>query len=479
MNNIPLKILLIEDDEDDYILVRNMLSEIHGYEVELDWVSGFQDALGKIQDCGFDVCLLDYRLGEHNGLELLHEARTSDCRAPIIFLTGLENYELDVEAMKAGATDYLVKGQIFPSLLERSIRYALERKRAEDALRRSEENLRSLLYSMDDFVFVLDPDGRFTTYYQPGNRKELYVPSDDFLGKPYREVLPPTVADKIESSLEQLTVTGITQQFDYSLIIEGKKEFFDARISPIRSPSGGLGGFTAVVRNITDRKKMEKALLQKEKLKTLGQISAEVAHEIRNPLVSIGGFARRLREKYSDSPEATIIIKEAQRLEKILNSIKDYLRPVEVRAQECSLNTIITDCIGLLSPQLDSKSIRCRLDLAPELSPAMVDPDILCEILINLMRNAMEYMEDGTLTIKSFEKEETLNILLKSPSRGQAKDPALLFLPFDEGGESIGLPLCYRLLKDMGGILSLSHEDDSAVFIITLPKYSPSEEAEL
>lgn len=471
----PLRILLIEDDEDDYILVRSMLSDIYGPEFKIDWVSTFEEALNEMEACRYDVYLLDFRLGDHNGLEVLHEAEVRKCLAPIIFLTGQEDYEVDVEAMKGGATDYLVKGQISAQLLERAIRYAVERKRAEEALRRSEESLRSLLYSMDDLVFVMDPEGRFTTYFQPPDRKELYVPAERFLGKHFNDVLPQRVAELFGSAIEKLKVTGTTQQFDYPLEIDGKEMYFDARVSPIKEESGGYTGFTAVVRNITERKKMEKALVQKEKLKTLGQISAEVAHEIRNPLVSIGGFARRLREKYPEAPETSIILKESERLEKILDSIRDYLRPVEVRAQACSLNSIITDCIGLLSPQLDRKSIRCRLDLAPELPMAFVDPDILCEIFINLVRNAVEDMENGWLDVKTFEGENNLNITLRSPGGGKFKDPDMLFLPFDEGGESIGMPLCYRLLKDMGGILTFSKAPDHITFSIALPK-SPQED---
>ncbi|MEN6483325.1 MAG: GAF domain-containing protein [Syntrophobacteraceae bacterium] len=134
-----LKVLLVEDDEDDFILIRELLSEANHWAIELDWTSTYSEALRKMNDGGYDACLLDYRLGARDGLDLLREATALD--APVIFLTGQGDYRVDMEAMKAGAADYLVKDQASGPLLERSIRYAIERKRSRDALRRAHDAL--------------------------------------------------------------------------------------------------------------------------------------------------------------------------------------------------------------------------------------------------------------------------------------------------------------------------------------------------
>ena len=251
-------------------------------------------------------------------------------------------------------------------------------------------------------------------------------------------------------------------------------------MTPIKDLSNGHVGYTVVARNITERKRMEKALIQKEKLKTLGEISAEVAHEIRNPLVSIGGFARRLQERFPDLPEVKIILRESERLERILDGIRDYLKPVEVRATKCSVNDIIRECVNLLSPQLKRRALTYQLNLDPHLPMGLVDPDILRQICINLIRNAADSAEaGGMLVIETAEGNTYLNILFKNPVRSfKIKDPKLLFLPFGEGGQSIGLPLCYRLLKDMGGLISFSEEGGFVVFTISLPKLPWSESKE-
>lgn len=130
-----IRVLLVEDDEDDYIITRNLFSEIPDTPYVLDWVATYEDALATMVSAKHAVCLIDYHLGKHNGLELLREAVAKGCTAPIILLTGQGNREVDIEAMRIGAADFLVKGQINATLLERSIRYALERQRLLAELR--------------------------------------------------------------------------------------------------------------------------------------------------------------------------------------------------------------------------------------------------------------------------------------------------------------------------------------------------------
>jgi two-component system cell cycle sensor histidine kinase/response regulator CckA len=141
----PLRILLVDDDEDDYVITRDLLTEIKGDKFSLEWVDNYEAALAAMEHNQHDVYLIDYRLGEQTGLELLSEAIENGCIAPLILLTGQGDRAVDVEAMKRGAADYLVKGQIDAPLLERSIRYAIERKQTEKAMQRLAEQRKRLL----------------------------------------------------------------------------------------------------------------------------------------------------------------------------------------------------------------------------------------------------------------------------------------------------------------------------------------------
>ena len=129
-DNTVIKVLLVEDDEEDYFLTRELFAEIPGKRFQIDWAKSHGQGLQAIKGHAYDVCLIDYRLGADNGIELLQAALREGCQAPIIILTGQGEREVDLQAMAAGASDYLVKGRLDPGLLERSIRYAMERKRA-------------------------------------------------------------------------------------------------------------------------------------------------------------------------------------------------------------------------------------------------------------------------------------------------------------------------------------------------------------
>jgi two-component system, cell cycle sensor histidine kinase and response regulator CckA len=154
MNNDPIRVLLVDDDEDDYILTRDWFGEFQVAGCELSWIDNYQAAKDAIAAQNHDIYLVDYRLGIHSGLELLREAVANGCSSPIILLTGQGDREIDLEAMKAGAADYLEKSQLTAPLLERSIRYAMERKQTEQKIRQQA----ALLDIATDAIFVHDID---------------------------------------------------------------------------------------------------------------------------------------------------------------------------------------------------------------------------------------------------------------------------------------------------------------------------------
>src|SRR5262249_41099969 len=163
----PIRVLLIEDQEADYLLTRRMLSTCENQTFDLRWADSWQAGIEAVRLCAHDVCLLDFRIGGGDGLELLKESRNIGCRAPVILLTGLRDHHLDVEAMELGAADFLVKDKITTDLLERSIRYAIaqaekthELERRQDLLRASELRFRSVVQSAADAVILADENGK-------------------------------------------------------------------------------------------------------------------------------------------------------------------------------------------------------------------------------------------------------------------------------------------------------------------------------
>lgn len=485
MGEERLEVLLIEDDQDDYVLIKEIFSELKAPRYRLSWKSSYEDALRATERNSYDAYLLDYRLGEHDGIEFLREMNSRGSTVPVIFLTGQGNYEIDIEAMRSGASEYLVKDQISGPLLERSIRYAIERKRSEERLRQSEERYRRIVESrycrlvenVPILIFRLSCDLRLDFINQACLPILGYTPqealdtADWFLDRicsgdraRVRRLLESTFDTNGHSFTTECRLTHRDGRAVYALLkcicctelrVEGEPECLEG-----------------ILVDITERVLLEKTILQKEKLETLGTIVAEVAHEIRNPLVCIGGFARRLQKRFSGAVEAEIILRESDRLEKILSRIRDYLTPVEIFPRESAINPVIVQCVELLSPNLRAKHVSCRVVLGDALPPVLVDPDILAQVCINLINNALAAtLEGGELLITAFETERNLHINFKNPASGvKLKKPESLFLPFEEGGESIGLPLCYQLLKKMGGLLSCAQENEHVIFTVSLPK---------
>jgi signal transduction histidine kinase len=132
----PVRVLLIDDDQDDYVLTRDLFADIPGDRYRLDWVSDYQTALDTVCRKEHDVYLVDYRLGSRTGLDLLADVAARSKSGPFILLTGQSMFEIDMAAMEQGAADYLEKARLDPTLLERSIRYALQQSRQEAELER-------------------------------------------------------------------------------------------------------------------------------------------------------------------------------------------------------------------------------------------------------------------------------------------------------------------------------------------------------
>ncbi|HVU32496.1 MAG TPA: diguanylate cyclase [Opitutaceae bacterium] len=129
------RVLLIDDDRAQFRLTGAQFKHFPREQYELEWAGTYEEGLAKLLGGGYAACLLDYQLGERDGLQLIREALTQGCRTPIVFLTAETSAKIDVEAMNAGALDYLVKGEITPRMLERSLRYAVKLSESFEALR--------------------------------------------------------------------------------------------------------------------------------------------------------------------------------------------------------------------------------------------------------------------------------------------------------------------------------------------------------
>jgi len=373
-----------------------------------------------------------------------------------------------------------------------------ERKKVEEAFKVSEGRYRTLVESTSDAIMLVDRERKIQSF----NRAFL-----DMLGYTAEEVLGQSVRilhpseEKFQAFAAEFYPLVQQDRFvrtEWELARkDGSMVPIEVTLSAVDDETGKATGYVAIFRDISDRRRIEaeldryrnhledkvrerthdmevaqRAMIQEEKLKILGSISSQIAHEIRNPLTSIGGFAKRLQKKNPESYEARIIVQESERLERILNRIENYLKPVEMRPHECSVNDLLNDVLALLDPELKQLSVLIKMDLAPDLGTAYVDPDLLCQIFINVLRNAVTALDAGThLQIRTFESDQNVHtVFTMQVSKPRIKDLDALLLPFNEEGQSLGMAVSYRILRNMGGTFSLSRKGTEVSLSISLLK---------
>ena len=233
---------------------------------DVAWERDYAGGLAAACSGGYDVVLVDYRLGPEDGLELLKEARRRGCRTPLILLTGQGDLEIDLRAMSAGAADYLMKGRIDAPLLERSIRYALERHRAEEAVRRSEARYRLLAENATDVISVLAPDGT-CRYVSPAVRAMLGYEPEEVLGRSAYELVHPEDVTRLQqlagamATQEAVTTTHRARRKD------GSYCWVEATSRAVRDgEAGAIKEFVSVTRDITERKRAEERIREQAAL---------------------------------------------------------------------------------------------------------------------------------------------------------------------------------------------------------------------
>jgi two-component system sensor kinase FixL len=298
------------------------------------------------------------------------------------------------------------------TILHRSQREITEHKQAEEALRESDEKLRATLFSMEDIVFVLDPEGRFLDYYQPQQQNLLYVPPEVFLGKPFDAVLPPHLVKLLEEAIQTVSRTNMGQHFDYPLEIGGQGYWFSARISRRKDAQGNFAGVTIVARNITERKQAEAEIrtLNAELEHRVHQRTTEletanrelkdfaylVSHDLKAPLRAISRLVQWLKEDYATAFDAKgkemadLLVERVKRMDALIDGILEYSRIGRIVGQEETI-----DLYGLLQEVIDTLSppATVHIGIAQNLPMIVGDKIRIQQVFANLIGNAIKFID--------------------------------------------------------------------------------------
>ena len=215
MNRSTLRVLLIDDEESDFLMTQALLGQLEGPTPEVEWASTFDQGLKLLAERRHDVCLLDYFLDRGTGVDLLEQARSQAIRTPIILLTGKGSRDVDLQAMKSGAADYLVKGTGDAEALERSLRYAVERHRAQEALRQSEERHRGMFDHLPLGLYRVTEEGEYIEA-NPALIRALEFPPKEMLGQVHARNFFVSPRDR-ERFLDLLREHGVVLGFESGL----------------------------------------------------------------------------------------------------------------------------------------------------------------------------------------------------------------------------------------------------------------------
>jgi signal transduction histidine kinase/DNA-binding response OmpR family regulator len=423
----PLNILLVEDNPDDELLIRRELKKagIHAETVRVDTVNSLREAL---VDDRFQLVISDYCLPTLDGLIALHECRKSRPELPFILISGTVGEEIAVEAIKAGADDYLLKQNLIRlgPAVNRAIREAEEKRRrevAERALFDSRGRLELIYNTVTDFlVFIsLGPTGEW--HYRSVNRAFVTKLVEVGLSVLPEEVLdlPCLEVERDRFCLDAATVAWFNDQREHAsqgktITVERELELPRGKFTgefcynPISDPDGGIRRILIQGRDLTSirqqearEKQIQQQLLQASKMEALGTLSGGIAHDFNNLLTGILGYAElslTANDFQTLHTNAAQIIRVASRAKELTRQILSFARPQSAIHEPIFITPIIEEILPLLRTSF-LRTIRVRVDF-PEISPIIfADASQLHQVILNLCTNAAHAMpHGGDLTLR-------------------------------------------------------------------------------
>ena len=479
----PIRVLIVDDDEDDFVVIRELISEIRGGRFQLEWVPNPSDAEAGLLAGLYDVCLMDYRLGARTGLEVMKELITKGLRTPIIILTGFGEREVDLETMRVGGADYLVKSEVTAPLLERTIRYALHRARNLEAVREREESIRSLLDATFEGILVHDAQGTVIAANRASSRI-FGTDVSEMLGMPLSAFFNEADRARLTSAHSEVRFEAIGKRKDdrsVQLEVAGRPLKYQGR--PAR---------LTAVRDIEARKQMEAQILMQDRLASVGLLASGLAHEVGTPLGVIRGRAEYLAIQVKDNEaikkNVDVIISQIDRVSKLIRSLLNLARGERASfSSEISFTEVASEVVELMGHELRKHEIEMRNELPADIRIGVSGKaEPLHQVLLNLLVNSVHAIETAAkrgrnsghfIALKAVESGSTWELSIEDSGCGISKaNLKNLFKPFfttkEIGvGTGLGLATSFRILESWGGsIRAESVEGKGSTFTLTLPK---------
>jgi len=391
-----IRVLVIEDDEQDFFIISEFIRDIQDKKFMIDWCYDFDEALQSIRSSKYDIYFVDYLLGEKTGIDLLKDAKKNDCSEPIVFLTGLNRKEVDMQAMKEGAVDYLIKSELNTEKIERCIRYALERNAYLKALRSNERKFYSVFEKSRDAIFLADEKLAV---------KDCNYAMTELFKYKEQELLKLNLSDlfaqkEMSYSLEnELQKNGEAENKEVIMIAKnGEKKSCILSLS-LEINEKGQNYIQGIIHDITNLIKIEKAKAQIEKLKSTAFFLRSLAHEIRNPLLNISLSMEEIKPALANSETENfenIIRRNIGRIDDLISQLLDSARSTEIEAKKVVLQDILDKAIAAASDRICLKKIKLQIEYPENPIRILADAEKLKMAFLNILINAIEALNENT-----------------------------------------------------------------------------------
>jgi PAS domain S-box-containing protein len=478
VSKLQARILIVDDDEDDFIITSDLIRSIPSSGFSINWCYSYKEALAQMKDRQSDIYFIDYRLGAKTGLDLLKEAIAAGVEEPVILLTGKGNHDVDMEAMRVGAMDYLVKGELNEEKLERSIRYALERAASIKALRANERKYRNMFERSKDMVFTAGHEGQF---------KDVNSATSELVGYTREELMELTIYDLFVHRREQerFRILFNDRGEVNDMEVEIRTKSGDHRVciisTSLEKDNNNEDYMQGIVHDITNLKKAEKATLQVEKLAAAGRLVRTLAHEVRNPLNNINLSVEHLKDEVKNDENSAlyldIIQRNSSRIGALITELLNSSRPVEMKMEPHVLQSIMDESIGEAVDRLTLKGINLKIKYPDDPVIVTVDKEKIKLAFSNILINATEAIHhaQGKISVIIETIDDNNAIIISDNGCGISEENiSRLFEPYftsKRNGMGLGLASTLNIIQSNKGSIDVKSEVNVGTsFIITFRK---------
>ncbi len=316
----------------------------------------------------------------------------------------------------------------------------------------------TLVSNMPIGLLALDTEGKITSA-NPVAQSILGFSEEEAMGEPGESLLPGELWREVERQKEG----DAPVEKEIACTLSGEDTVsLELNCTRLGDREGRFIGRLLLLKDLSEVKSLKREVDRSRRLASIGLLAAGVAHEIRNPLSSIKGFATYFRERYQDVPEdlsiADIMIQETDRLNRVVGQLIEFARPVDISPKPVDVGPFMENSLALIRLQAEEKGIGVELSVAPEIHESPMDPDRISQVLLNLYLNAIDAMDEGgTLSIKILPPSEGAGIMIKVSDTGRGIDPGDLPHIFDpyfttkSSGTGIGLAIVHNIVEAHGG----------------------------